>query len=118
MPSRPPAQASCPCGLSCRMLSSLPWSIFLPSRSGEEYITPVVAARRDLIAIPPRLFRDQQALREWPVVIHPLRLAPKSSPLSHFHHFLAAILVRALCPNGFSRTESDLHARARNPHLL
>src|SRR5690348_16757453 len=76
------------------------------------------ASRPNRFASLPALLRDHQTLREWPVVIHPLRLAPKSSPLSHFHHFLAAILVRALCPNGFPASESHLHTRARNPHLL
>ena len=86
-------EVSCLSALREQQIVSLTYSVFLPSRSGEKYITPIVAARCGLATFPPRLLRNQQTLREWPLLIRPLRLATESSPLSHFHNFLAPVFV-------------------------
>src|SRR5260370_12405984 len=64
------------------------------------------------------LSRNQQVLREGPLFINPLPLAPESRPFRHSHNFLCLVLVRALRPNRFAFVEHHAHIRRRNLHAL
>ena len=69
---------------------------------------------RDTTPLP----RNQQVLRERPLVVDPLSVAAKSRALCHLWNFFGLILVGALRPYGFVFVQHEPQAGRRNVYRL
>ena len=64
------------------------------------------------------LFRDEQALSEWPVAVNPLGIALEASFTRQLEQFGERVLVAAFRPDGFILAKIDGEAGARNFNCL
>src|SRR5262249_10182059 len=65
-----------------------------------------------------RLFRDEQALRDRPLLVYPLLLTAEAAVCRHLLDFLGAIFVGALGPDRFVRAEENAASCFANGHRL